>query len=83
MHELSALLSFSNKQTPATRPFIDDWPIIDNRQSDTCDCLDRLCNFVTISNDLEYFNSGTLPKKGKFSDQFLFVFCEINRSDEF
>ena len=29
-----------------------------------CDCLDRLCNFVTILNDLKYFNSGTLPKKG-------------------
>ena len=29
-----------------------------------CDFLDRLCNFVTIFNDLEYFNSGTLPKKG-------------------
>ena len=55
----------------------------DNRQSDTCDCLDRLCNFVTISNDLEYFNSGTLPKKGKFSDRFFYVFREINRSDEF
>ena len=50
---------------------IDDWPIIDNRQSDTwcilegkCDCLDRLCNFVTIINDLGYFNSHTLPKIG-------------------
>ena len=62
---------------------IDDWPIIDNRQSDTCDCLDRLCNFVTISNDLEYFNSGTLPKNGKFSDRFFYVFREINRSDKF
>ena len=35
------------------------------------DCLNQLCNFVTILNDLEYFNSGTLPKKVNFRTDFL------------
>ena len=48
---------------------IDNCPIVDNRQCDTwcnlagkCDYLDRLCKFVTIFNDLEYFISGSSPK---------------------